>query len=599
MRDGQETDGGAPAPGDGHPESEDGHPAGWIPAGDAAGASDASAQGATMTDEDGLDALVRTAFDLLPTQVAVLDGEGTIVHTNRTWTAFGEANDIDGPADTVGVDYLAVCEGADDEYAERAAEGIRAVLDGDPDPFSMEYPCHGPDERRWFVMWARGFERDGDRYAVVVHLDVTARKLSELAVERRNAELEAVERIGELVREIVGSLGRETTREGVERAVCERLTREGGYADAAVVDPTPADGEFAVRARAVGDGSAGEVGDDSGGADAGDDRSTLDDDRLVEVVRAALESGETRVDREATTAGRADPERDPAVVAVPLRHRGAVYGVLAVTGRRPDAFDEREAAAFDVLGESAGFAVHAVETERFLHANGTLELRFRLQEGALPFFSALEAGPARAVEFRDVVPGDEGVLVVYATVRGAAAEEVASLAADAEEIESVRVVDAGAGDAPARLEFRYRPPSPLHDVVAAGGAVRSCRLAADEGDLVVEVDDGATMRAVVDALAGEAALVSKRGRPGSAGGRDGGDDAGGDADLTDRQRDALVAAHRGGYYEWPRRDSTAEELAAAIGVAPQTFHEHLRRAEDKVVARFLEAGRARPRGDPE
>jgi hypothetical protein len=591
------------SPGD-SPEPDDGHPAGWVPEGDATGTTN-EPEASPAADGD-VDALVRTAFDLLPTQVAVVDGEGTIVSTNRTWRAFGEANGLDESDDTVGSSYLQVGAGSDDEHAARAVEGIESVLAGDDEPFSMEYPCHGPDEHRWFVMWARGFDRDGSRYAVVAHLDVTARKLSELAVERRNEELEAVNRIGELVRDIVGSFGRATSRAEVERTLCARLTAEGAYAAAATVDPTATDGAFTAREWTVADGVD---------ADPPVHDGVVADARVAGVIEAALEDGETRVAREASTPVPTGADSDPAVVAVPLRHREAVYGALVVTGRRPDAFAGREAAAFDVLGESAGFAIHAVATERFIHTDGSLELRFGLQPDALPFFSRLAADEGRSVEFGDVVPGGDGTLVVYATVRGMPAEAVASRAADHVAVDSLRVVDDGVGDtgtadagdgdagddvaAPVRVQVTYRPPTPIHEVVRAGGAVRSCRIAGGGGVLVVEVDDGATMRAVVDSVADEADLVGKRGRSGSDGARDGIDATASSPHLTERQRDALVAAYRGGYYAWPSRDSTAEELAAAMGVAPQTFHEHLRRAERKVVDRFVEAGLARRSANPE
>ena len=54
--------------------------------------------------------------------------------------------------------------------------------------------------------------------------------------------------------------------------------------------------------------------------------------------------------------------------------------------------------------------------------------------------------------------------------------------------------------------------------------------------------------------------------------------------LTDRQREAVLAAHRDGYFEWPR-ESTGEEIADRLGVAPPTFHQHLR----KGLARLLDA----------
>jgi predicted DNA binding protein len=52
--------------------------------------------------------------------------------------------------------------------------------------------------------------------------------------------------------------------------------------------------------------------------------------------------------------------------------------------------------------------------------------------------------------------------------------------------------------------------------------------------------------------------------------------------LTDRQREAVVAAHNAGYFEWPR-ESTAEEIADAMEIASSTFHSHLRKSLSKVV----------------
>jgi hypothetical protein len=52
-------------------------------------------------------------------------------------------------------------------------------------------------------------------------------------------------------------------------------------------------------------------------------------------------------------------------------------------------------------------------------------------------------------------------------------------------------------------------------------------------------------------------------------------------DLTDRQQTALETAYHAGFFEWPR-DTSGEEVAESIGVAPPTFHQHLRKAERKV-----------------
>lgn len=54
------------------------------------------------------------------------------------------------------------------------------------------------------------------------------------------------------------------------------------------------------------------------------------------------------------------------------------------------------------------------------------------------------------------------------------------------------------------------------------------------------------------------------------------------ADLTARQRDAVRAAQRLGYYDVPR-DASVADVADAIDCAPGTAAEHLRRAQQRVL----------------
>jgi predicted DNA binding protein len=57
--------------------------------------------------------------------------------------------------------------------------------------------------------------------------------------------------------------------------------------------------------------------------------------------------------------------------------------------------------------------------------------------------------------------------------------------------------------------------------------------------------------------------------------------------LTDKQRAALRAAYFAGYFDWPR-GSTAEEVAESMGISSPTLHNHLRRAERKLLSSFFE-----------
>jgi len=56
--------------------------------------------------------------------------------------------------------------------------------------------------------------------------------------------------------------------------------------------------------------------------------------------------------------------------------------------------------------------------------------------------------------------------------------------------------------------------------------------------------------------------------------------------LTERQAAALNAAYFGGYFDWPR-DSTAEEIADALGISSPTLHQHLRHAQRKLLDAYL------------
>jgi predicted DNA binding protein len=55
-----------------------------------------------------------------------------------------------------------------------------------------------------------------------------------------------------------------------------------------------------------------------------------------------------------------------------------------------------------------------------------------------------------------------------------------------------------------------------------------------------------------------------------------------EAELTEKQHEALQTALYGGLYDWPRK-SSAEELAETLDVAPSTFQYHVRKGEKKIL----------------
>ena len=57
-------------------------------------------------------------------------------------------------------------------------------------------------------------------------------------------------------------------------------------------------------------------------------------------------------------------------------------------------------------------------------------------------------------------------------------------------------------------------------------------------------------------------------------------------DLTGKQLDALLKAHRYGYYASPR-EITTENIARGLGVSRSTYEEHLRKAENRIMGAIM------------
>ena len=138
---------------------------------------------------------INTAIDSLSANIAILDEHGVILETNRSWQQFGQENKIESSADTVGLNYLKICDstvGTQDEMekAREIAAGIRKVIAAELDEFGTDYPCHSPEEKRWCYVRATRLEDTGPVRVVVSHEDVTPIKLVEEILREREFELE-------------------------------------------------------------------------------------------------------------------------------------------------------------------------------------------------------------------------------------------------------------------------------------------------------------------------------------------------------------------------------------------------------------------------
>ena len=124
---------------------------------------------------------LQSAIDTVHSHLAILNEDGLIIIVNRAWRQFADANGLAWNDYGIGRNYLEICEFAEGDNAieaRAALKGIHGVMTNQLNEWSLEYPCHSPAERRWFLMYATRYEDDGNLRTAVDHVDITDRKLA-------------------------------------------------------------------------------------------------------------------------------------------------------------------------------------------------------------------------------------------------------------------------------------------------------------------------------------------------------------------------------------------------------------------------------------
>ena len=134
-------------------------------------------------------------LNALPAHIALLDQHGAIISVNDMWQEFATGNELQWPHIGTEHNYVEICDKATGEYAEeahKAAAGIRSVLNGSVGKFVLEYSCHSPTEKRWFELTATPVHGRRTAGAVVMHINVTKRKLADEAVRQSEEQFRSM-----------------------------------------------------------------------------------------------------------------------------------------------------------------------------------------------------------------------------------------------------------------------------------------------------------------------------------------------------------------------------------------------------------------------
>jgi len=392
------------------------------------------------------------------------------------------------------------------------------------------------------------------------------------ALAERAAELERVNRFNELVRDLNAALVEARTREGIERAVCDRLAAADSIALAWIGDRE--DGIVSARARAgrvsYVEGLSAAVGEDA------------------EPAARALATGEVvSVDNVAERLGsepwcRSALAHDlQSALSLPLAYDGFSYGVLSVYAESAAAFADPVGDTLSKLADTIANALNDVEARRTLATGAVteVELRFSDPDSPLP---AVASAVGATIDLEGATPEDEGSRL-YVTAESPSAEDPAGAAAGVAGVREARKV--ASREESVSIELAVGPESVPGVLAGYGAAVPALTATDAEVRATVELPSDADIRRFVESVRKsypDAELAARRFRERSHRSPDAFYDRVTDA-LTERQLEALRRSYLAGYFGWPR-DTTGEEVADSMDIAQPTYAKHLRSAERKLFS---------------
>ncbi|TYT62854.1 PAS domain-containing protein [Natrialba swarupiae] len=466
-----------------------------------------------------------------------------------------------------------------DDQTDRVSDAIEETMKTGGSVVEAELLTKAGDRIPYELTGARLTDPEGELIGLVgIGRDITEKNARERELQTQREHLEALNNLNTVVREITDAVIQQSTRDEIEGVTCDKLIESNSYVCAWIADADPHTEEVRLRTKRD------------------DDSSGTHSERLVELlhpleqspIRATFETGTVRVCRDVDDSPNFEPWRDVAregefnsFMAVPLVYGNTQFGVLGLHSTRTNAFGRDEREIIEQLGEVVGYVFYAIERKEML--DSALELTFRSEKLADPF--AHHGDEDIELTLETVVPldTDENRFIEYWHVNDDFVDSFRDAVDQHDPKLDVRLLSTV--DGLARCEVSAGAKSMSSVFASQGGKLRTASIDDNAVEIVGEFPDDVDPEQVTSGLRDafpDIELVSQQRILTPQYLRQIVDE-----NLTEKQKTALQLAYFSSYFEQPR-SSTGEELADNIGVTKQTFHYHLRNAEETVFEILFE-----------
>jgi PAS domain S-box-containing protein len=469
---------------------------------------------------------------------------------------------------------------------EEPVTEMREAVDNE-EPVSVEVLNYREDGTPFWNRVTLAPLYDGDELSHFIGFqeDVTERKEAEaLAKQRADAlreERQTLERVlgrvSGLVNNVSHALVAASNREEIEQQVCTEIAATDGYNHAWIGESRVAGSTMTVR---VSEGGTQHIESGSSAELPGT------------VLERALEQGSVVVPTaEDEVPPAVEPERfDAAAMAVvPLTYRRTTYGMLCVYAERAEVLDRRECEVFEAVGQMVASGFNAVETKQVLTADRVTELGFEITDDGFPLIE-LAARTGAAISYNGSTIEDGSSLRLFVTLSDVATDNpIESVLAECAGIEDGYVIARRDGTVAASVALA--DGHPFGELAEYGATLQDLSVSDSSGtaQLHINLPVEGNSRSVLSALEATydgVSLIRQREHEREPQPTTAFTTAVADR-LTDRQYTALETAYLSDYFEFPRPVS-GEELAESMDISRQTYHQHLRAAQRKLLEEFFD-----------